>query len=114
MLTQNELEQFTGTESYYKHPLSGYVYTDGIQYLAEKAGAYWLLDKILIITRYKPKLQEFGVWKLSVKEDKTAALVCKDGNGNSLYNEILGFTDFPMREVIVWFQNGTLFLPSEY
>lgn len=36
MLTQNDLEMFTGTTKYFKHQLSGYVYTDGIQYLAEK------------------------------------------------------------------------------
>ncbi len=114
MLTQNELEMFTGTEKYFKHPLSGYVYTDGIQYLAEKGECYWLIDKILILTRHKPKLQEFGVWKLTLNADKTATLVCEDGNKNKLYSEELTFTDFPLPEIIVWFQNGTLFLPNEY
>lgn len=114
LMKQTELNQFTGTNQYFKHTLSGYVYTDGVKYLADKAGAYWLIDKILIITRYKKKLQEFGVWKLSVNDDKIAMLICEDGNGKKQYEEKLDYTDFSMKEVSIWFQNETLFLPSEY
>ena len=114
ILTQNDLSNFTGTEHYFKHPLSGYVYTDGVQYLAEKAGAYWLLDKILITTRYKKKLQEFGVWKLKVNANKTATLICEDGNYNKLYEEKLDYTDFPLSEVELWMENNVLILPSEH
>lgn len=113
-LTQNDLQQFIGTEHYFRHTLSGYVYTDGVKYLADKGGAYWLLDKILITTRYKKKLQKFGVWKLTVNKDKTAKLVCEDGNYNVLYTEQLDYTDFPMSEVELWFENNVLILPSEH
>ena len=113
-ITQSDLSRFTGTEHYYKHPLSGYVYTDGVQYLAEKAGAYWLLDKILITTRYKKKLQEWGAWILTVNEDKTALLICDDGNGNILHKEKLDYTDFPLDRIECWFENGVLILPSEH
>jgi len=77
MLTINELRQFSGTEHWYKH-LSGYLYTDGVQYVAQNGGAYWLVDKILFTTRAKNNLQEFGVWKLEVNEDKSAILICED------------------------------------
>ncbi len=77
MLTENELRQFSGTEHWYKH-LSSYLYTDGVQYVAQEGGAYWLIDKILFTTRVKKNLQEFGVWKLGVHEDKSATLVCED------------------------------------
>ena len=113
-LTQNELEQFIGTEHWYKHVLSGYLYTDGVKYLADKAGAYWLIDKILITTRYAEKLQEFGFWKLFVGNNKIAMLICEDGNGHKLYEEKIDYTDFPLEKVEIWFQNSTLFLPSEY
>jgi len=117
-ITSNELlsalDMFTGTEHYYKHTLSGYVYTDGIHFLAIKANAFWLLDKILITSRYKAKLQEFGVWKLTVNQDRTAKLVCEDGNYNTLYTENLDYTDFPLKEIEVWFENGVLILPSEH
>ncbi len=114
LLTQNDLEQFTGTETWWKHALSGYTYTDGIKYLAEKAQAYWLIDKILIITRYKKKLQEWGSWTLTVNKDKTALLVCDDGNGNKLFSEKIDYTTFPLEKVSVWFENGVLILPSEH
>ena len=38
-LTHSDLEQFIGTENYYQHPL-GLLYTDGVQYMAEKGGAH--------------------------------------------------------------------------
>ncbi len=113
-LTQNDLDMFNGTENWYKHTLSGYTYTDGVKYLADKAGAYWLIDKILLTTRYTKKLQECGTWILYVNEDKTAVLECGDGNGNSLYKEKLEFTDFPLSKVEIWFVTDVLLLPSEY
>ena len=107
------LNQFIGTENWYKHQLSGYTYTDGVKYVADQCKAYWLIDKILIVTKYKSKLQEFGVWKLTVKDDK-AKLVCEDGNHKVLYTERITYTDFPVESVELWFENGVLILPSEH
>ena len=46
-LTHADLVHFTGTETWYRHPLNKKVlYTDGAQYVAEAGGAYWLLDEI--------------------------------------------------------------------
>ncbi len=113
MLREESLGQFSGTEYWYKH-LSGYLYTDGVLYVAKEGGAFWLVDKILLTTRAKKNLQEFGVWKLEVKEDKTAVLVCEDGNYNQLYQEQIEWTDFPLSRIELWFENGVLILPSEH
>jgi len=113
MLTINELRQFSGTEHWYKH-LSGYLYTDGVQYVAQEGGAYWLIDKILFTTRAKNNLQEFGIWKLEVNKDESAILVCEDGNYNELHREQIDWTDFPLKKVELWFENGVLILPSEH
>lgn len=113
MLTENELNQFTGTEHWYKH-LSGYLYTDGVLYMAQEGGAFWLVDKILLTTRAKKDLQEFGAWKLKVNEDSTAILVCEDGNYNELYREKIEWTDFSLKRIDLWFENGVLILPSEH
>lgn len=112
-MTEGGLGQFTGTTQWFRH-LSGYLYTDGVQYVAEQGGAYWFLDKILFITRAKAKLQEFGVWKLSVCEDRSAVLVCEDGNYHKLFEEKIGWTDFPLKKMEMWFENGVLILPSEH
>ena len=113
MLTTNELSQFSGTEHWYKH-LSGYLFTDGVLYVAMEGGAFWLVDKILLTTRAKVNLQEFGVWKLEVNEDKSAILTCEDGNYNELYREKIEWTDFPLNKIDLWFENGVLILPGEH
>jgi hypothetical protein len=69
-LTKADLQQFTGTEHYFRHPINHRVfYTDGVQYLAEDGGAYWLLDEIAIIQPYDKRLavEEFQVWTLFVR-----------------------------------------------
>jgi len=113
----SSLLQFTGTMNYYKH-LSGYKYTDGIHYLVEH-GAAWLVDKILIVTKYNAKLQlqdyqEFTSWKLIVNDDRTATLTAEDGDGHKIYSEKIDYTDFPLKEISLWFEGGVLLLPSEH
>jgi hypothetical protein len=60
---QEKLGQFIGSETFYRHPLfRKFVYTEGVQYLAEKAGAYWLLEYIFSNqTDEKIKAEEFQV-----------------------------------------------------
>ncbi len=117
-LREEDLIQFTGSENWYRHRLfRKYLYTDGIQYLAEVAGAYWLMDKIFSCHACVAKLEgeEFYVWDLTLNNDgQGAKLICTDGNDNKLYSENILFTDFPLKHIRLFFQNNTLFLPSEY
>ena len=116
-LTLSDLNQFTGSENWYRHGLNRNVtYTDGAQYLAEKGGAYWLLDAIAICQLHEKHVaaEEFQVWKLTVREDRTATLVCDDGNDNIVYTQHIEFTDFPLDEVTLYFANNVIHLPSEY
>ena len=83
-LNPTDLAQFTGSEHWYRHGINRNVlYTDGAQYVAEHAGAYWLLDEIALIQPYDKRVaaEEFQVWKLAVKPDNSATLTCDDGNG---------------------------------
>jgi len=52
---------------------------------AEHGGAHWLLDEIAIIQPYNKAVaaEEFQVWKLAVRPDRSATLTCDDGNGTS-------------------------------
>jgi hypothetical protein len=89
-LTANDLRQFTGTELWYRHSLNRNVlYTDGVRYVADKGGAYWLIDEIALAQCYQPKVmkQEFQLWKLTVSEDSAALLTCGDGNGATVYEK---------------------------
>ena len=113
----SELGRFTGTEHWYRHALNRNVlFTDGAKYVADQAGAYWLLDEIALIQGHEKRItaEEFQVWKLEVHADATAQLVCEDRNSNIVYTKLIPFTDFPGDGITFWFTNNTILLPSEY
>jgi hypothetical protein len=117
-LTKADLHQFAGgTSHWYRHLMNRKVtYTDGAKYVAEAGGAYWLLDEIALAQRFEKEVegQEFQVWKLTVKPDRTATLACEDGNGNEIFRKDIEFTDFPLEDITLWFANGTIYLPCEH
>jgi hypothetical protein len=116
-LTEADLAQFTGSETWYRHAINRKVlYTEGAQFVAERGGAYWLLDEIAIIQPYNKAVaaEEFQVWKLKVNGDRSATLSCEDGNDNTVYTKTIEYTDFPLDEIALWFANNTIYLPSEH
>ncbi len=117
ILNQLEIAQFTGSEQWYRHFLNHKVlYTEGARYVAEIAGAYWLLDEIALIKPHDKAVaaEEFQAWKLTVADDQTAILICDDGNGRVVYTKSIPYTDFPVEGITLWFVNNTILLPSEY
>jgi len=116
-LTMSDLAQFTGTVNWYRHGLVRSVtYTDGAQYVAEHGGAYWLLDIIAIAQRHDDAVsaEPFQVWRLTVRDDRTATVTCDDGNGKEVYRQEVPFTDFPLPEIALYFCDGVILLPGEY
>ena len=116
-LTEADLAQFYGSETWYRHAINRNVlYTEGAQFVAERGGAYWLLDEIALIQPYNKAVaaEEFQVWKLTVQPDHTATLTCGDGNGRIVFSKEIEFTDFPLDEITLWFANNTIYLPSEH
>ena len=112
------LSNFTGTEKYYRiNPRT--VLTDGTRYLAEEAGAYWLMDAI---ASYLPQFmgkQDFIVAKLVRSSSNCSAqLTLDDGNGHVLDQQHIEYTDFPMTSIQLYAcWNGELWvlmLCSEY
>jgi hypothetical protein len=92
MSLMSELEQFTGTQHYYKiHPST--VLTDGAKYLADKGECYWWFD---IIWSYQGKLkkQPFQVWKLKLNDKGGCTITCEDGDENILIKQEVPYTDF--------------------
>lgn len=116
-LTKQELVHFTGTSQWYRHSiLKNILYTDGIRYVAQKAGAYWLIDEIAYLqSDHRIKNEEFQVWTLCVDLEKsTAVLTCDDGNDIILHTKHIGYTDFPLEEIKVYFTDNVILLTSEY
>jgi hypothetical protein len=116
-LSEHVLSQFTGSEHWYRHGLvRNILYTDGAKHIADNAEAYWLLDEIAFAQRFEEavKREEFQVWKLEVDLQKcTGELTCGDGDGRIVYSKTLTFTDFPVSRIELWFENNTIYLPSE-
>lgn len=115
---KSNLSQFTGTSQYYKY-LPPYLLTDGVQYLAETAQCYWLLD-IIWSVHGLPELanQDFLVVTLKVNEC-SGIVTIDDGNNNILYTQHIEFTDFPLDEISIWIEpldevRRVMLLPSEH
>jgi len=96
-------------------------YTDGVKYVAETAGAYWLIDVIFsqVVAIYKnqkipTERKEFLVCKLAVKDDDSAVFTITDGDDNQLARQAIEFTDFPAYEFTAWVEGGICLLPSEH
>jgi Family of unknown function (DUF6876) len=116
-LTDAELGRFTGSERWYRHGIvQNVLYTDGANYVAEAGDAYWLLDEIALAQRYQMVVaaEDFQVWTLTVKQDRSARLSCQDGNGKTVFEKTIPFTDFPAERITLWFENCTIYLPSEH
>jgi hypothetical protein len=107
------LDQFTGTTRYYRHWL-GYKITDGVKYLADKAGAYWLLDAIGSHARVHERRVPFQFWELVVKDTIGDLTMRADSDQPLLVQQHISFTDFPTGHLKLYYTDNVLLLPSEY
>jgi len=116
-LNKSDLAGFHGSENWFRHTLNRrFLYTDGVKYVADQGGAYWLIDEIALANLFnaRVKAEEFQVWTLKLSAtDSSAELVCDDGNDVFIFSKHIPLTDFPADSVTFYFENETLCLPSE-
>jgi hypothetical protein len=118
METTNKLDlsQFTGTENYYMTNrifAPDMLHTDGVQYFAETAHAYWFLDIVALdIAKYLKK-EPFLSIVLQVKNG-SATIFIEDGDCNLLETRSIEYTDCPDGEYSFFLTNNVLMLTSEY
>jgi len=92
-LTKHNLNQFTGTEQYFKHWTGALVYTDGVQYLGAN-GAYWIIDLVASYQTAKfIKNNPFQSWKISRTNKGGFVAICTDGNEKELIKQEGEYTD---------------------
>ena len=94
-----DLRQFTGSEHWYRHALvRSMLFTDGAKYVADAAGAYWLLDEIALAQRSVAavKAEGFQLWRLAVN-DHVGTLTCENGNGQQCIHQDHSVHRFPRR-----------------
>lgn len=124
---KGELAQFTGSEHFYKWSslFRRDLLTDGAQYVAEKLGAFWLMDLIASHQHARNLRSEgFQVWTLVIHPDGSAVVQCDDGNDNILAVQKIPHTDFPFvvggDGFTLWCEGPnqlggrTILLPSEH
>jgi len=110
-LELKELDQFIGSEHYYR--VLNSLITDGINYIMQN-GYAWLVTDALSVIKTKLRNEEFLSVKLQVdKENNTADMIITDGNTNILYKQHYEYTD-AKRDLTLFFENNTLMLNSEY
>jgi hypothetical protein len=111
-----DLSGFYGTENYYTHPFTRSVYTDGVKYFAEKAGAYWFLD--IVFSEYDKLVNSEGYLSVTLKVSRNSAIIdVSDGNGSYTKPRHIDFTDCPDGEYKFYFIAGepsVLMLAAEY
>lgn len=127
--THADLRQFTGDLERFRHPLArGVIYTPGIRFLAERGGAYWLIDEIALAIaggevakagRSDPRVLDLHFWRLEVREDRSAELTARADSGVTPFvSKFIPWTDFPLDHIDVWAgsdgRHWTLYLPSEH
>lgn len=110
----SKLNTFTGSETLTRHWGGRVLVTEGVQWLAENTGAYWLIDTVASWQLVSEVAAEtFQSWKLRLQPSGTATLTCDDGNGRIVAKQDIEFTDFPLKEIVLWCEYGTLMLPTE-
>lgn len=129
LLTEQDLRQFTGDLERYRHSLNRQViYTPGVQHVAEKGQAYWLIDAIASwigsepfneAAADDPRIGEVHFWTLERGIGTEAILYAKaDSPDPPFIEQAIEFTDFPLQQIDIWAAcdgtHWTLYLPSEH
>src|SRR5260221_13568451 len=112
---QTALTRFTGTGAARRHWAGAFHYTDGVAFLAENAGARWLLDHIAAMqkrARRDKALREFQSWRLTVSGTR-GVIACLRDDADEAFRDELSFTDFPLPEITLHLAGGVLYLPGE-
>jgi len=114
---RSSLRSFTGTTAYYPHWSRMVAYTDGVKFLADEAGAHWLID---VIASWQPKalkdpdLREFQLWEISVSENQRAVVKCSRDSEDEAFRQEIPYTDLMLDYVRLYVEDHVILLPSEH
>lgn len=116
---QSDLDQFIGGGDLTCHWTRRILFTEGIHYLAEQAGAFWLIDAVAsyqpeAVIRESGRLQSFQLWRLEVA-DRKAVLECREDSGQpAKIRQEIEYSDFPLTEFECFVVGGVMMLKNEY
>ena len=119
----SDLAQCFASDTHYAHWLPGCKYTEGVQMLASRAGAYWLIDVVFShFTKPKVRREPFQLWsirKLPEGSKNACVVECRRDRGlKPISRQFIPYTDFPfddLGETFEWYvDNRVMLLKSEY
>jgi hypothetical protein len=114
-MKQPDLMKFKGTKTYHTlNPVHPFVCTDGVQYMAEKYAALWIIDRIGELYNEKRKIfkRAFTAWHI-LSCNKVITLTCSDGDDKVLWDEE-GSGELKTGEYLLFLHNKVLMLANEY
>lgn len=116
MNTKLDLSQFYGTEKYWRTHMMltpDLVHTDGVQYFADEAGAYWFLD--IVATEFYPLTEHEPFLSIQLVVEGGIADICvEDGDCKVLKQKHIALTDCPDGLYKFFLTDNVLMLNSEY
>ena len=111
------LTAFTSPVAEFRHWTRLFYYTEGVAFLAEHAGAKWLLDYIAAhqkVARKDHRLRELQRWIVRRTERHTVRIGCYRESGDEAFHaSMLLLGEFPLDEVTLYLEADTLMLPTE-
>lgn len=118
---QETLRHFFGTEEYHRYSMlfRNVLLTDGAKFLADEAGAHWLMDAIASHLPSVPKDEHFVVVQFWVQDTAGSLSLQDDVPPTHVYaQQVIAFTDFPLPEIKLYVtrteDHWLIMLPSEY
>lgn len=109
-----ELETFTGTTKYYRSSLGLMLLTEGMHYMRERTGGYWLVS---LVESYQPALKKvpFQLWSVQVWPNRSATVEVREDKGlDALIVQNIAYTDFKLKMFDFYVVDRVAMLRSEY
>ena len=101
---ENIMSYCYGTENYYTNDYIHFKYTDGIKTFCKTAQAYWFLDVVESVLKYKPEYsKDLVAIKLSVQDNREAVITFEDSKKN-IYKQDIPYTDCPNGEWVFYYE----------
>ncbi len=117
------LAQCNGTDTLYTYGLFRKQITSGCKYVADKLGAFWLLDVVFSHQLNRRAVQAangFQVWRIKLNKTGSGCVVTMDDGGQDgneakvLIRQRIPFTDFPRGvDLVLYYEGGVLMLKEE-
>lgn len=117
------LANCNGTDTLYTYGMFRKPITSGVKFVADKLGAFWLLDVVFSHQLNRAKVAAangFQVWRITLNKKGSGCKVTMDDGGQDgneprvLITQRIPFTDFPKGvELVMYLEDGVLMLKEE-